>query len=55
MDGEESAGYGQIRNFQFSPDGRRYAFEAYAGHGQGWVAVVDGKAGPKLSDLSRNR
>ena len=53
VDGEESAGYGQIRNFQFSPDGRRYAFEAYAGHGQGWVAVVDGKAGPKLSDLSR--
>jgi hypothetical protein len=53
VDGEESAGYGTIRNFQFSPDGRRYAFEAYAGHGQGWVAVVDGTPGPKLSDLSR--
>lgn len=53
VDGEESAGYGMIRNFQFSPDGRRYAFEAYAGHGQGWVAVVDGTPGPKLSDLSR--
>ena len=53
VDGDESAGYGQIRNFQFSPDGRRYAFEAFAGHGQGWVAVVDGKPGPKLYDLSQ--
>ena len=31
-----------------SADGRRYAFEAFAGHGKGWVAVVDGKLGPKL-------
>ena len=50
VDGEELAANG-IRHFQFSPDGRRFAFDSYAGHGQGWVAVVDGKPGPKLHDL----
>jgi Tol biopolymer transport system component len=52
VDGEESSGYGTVRNFHFSSDSKRYGFEAYAGHGQGWVAVVDGKPGPNLYDLA---
>ena len=54
VDGQESAGYGTIRNFQFSSDSKRYGFEAFAGHGQGWLAVMDGKPGPKLHDLWRD-
>ncbi len=56
VDGKESSGYAEIKNFQFSKDGRRHAFEARYPNtsGGGSVVVVDGKEGPKLRSLTAN-
>jgi hypothetical protein len=56
VDGQESSGYAEIKNFQFSHDSRRYAFEARYPNtsGAGSVVVVDGKEGPKLQSITPN-
>lgn len=57
VDGQESAGYAQISNVQFTRDSRRHAFEARylnTPGGGGSVVVVDGKEGPKLYGITAN-
>jgi WD40-like Beta Propeller Repeat len=57
VDGKESPAYTAIQSFQFSADSKHYAFETTVrnpggGHG-GWVVVVDGVAGPTLTEIKR--
>lgn len=54
VDGQESTGYAEIKNFQFSGDSRRYAFEGRYANAGGSVVVVDGKEGPKLRSVTPN-
>ncbi len=46
VDGQELQGYNSGTEFQFSPDGKRYAFKGYRA-ATGFSIVVDGKEQPK--------